>query len=95
VFASKYQKKLYVEIRKYLGRVFRELTRQKERKILEGYMVQDHTRMLISIPPKYSISQITRYIKGKNVVAVTGQSGGRKRNFNGAHFWVRGTLYRQ
>ena len=71
VFVPKYRKKkLYGEIRRYLGPVFHELARQKECKILEGHMVQDHVHMLIAIPPKYAISQIVGYIKGKSVIAV-------------------------
>ncbi len=91
VFVPKYRKKkLYGEIRRYLGPVFRELARQKECEILEGHMVQDHVHMLISIPPKYSVSQITGYIKGKSAIAVARHFGGRKRNFNGESFWARG-----
>lgn len=91
VFVPKYRKKkLYGEIRRYLGPVFRELALQKECQILEGHMVQDHVHMLISIPPKYSVAQIVGYIKGKSAIAVARQFGGRKRNFNGEHFWARG-----
>lgn len=91
VFVPKYRKKkLYGEIRNYLGPLFRELAQQKECKILEGHMVQDHVHMLIAIPPKYAVSQIVGYIKGKSAIAVARQFGGRKRNFNGEHFWARG-----
>jgi putative transposase len=91
VFVPKYRKKkLYGEIRRYLGPVFHELARQKECKILEGHMVQDHVHMLIAIPPKYSVSQIVGYIKGKSAIAVARQFSGKKRNFNGESFWARG-----
>ena len=91
VFVPKYRKKkLYGEIRRYLGQVFHELARQKECKILEGHMVQDHVHMLIAIPPKYSVSEIVGYIKGKSAIAVARQFSGRKRNFNGESFWARG-----
>ena len=71
VFVPKYRKKkLYGEIRRYLGPVFHELAQQKECKILQGSMVQDHVHMLISIPPKYSVAQIVGYIKGKSAIAV-------------------------
>jgi putative transposase len=46
--------------------------------------------MLISILPKYSVSEIVGYIKGKSAIAVARQFGGRKRNFNGESFWARG-----
>lgn len=91
VFVPKYRKKkLYGGIRKYLGPVFHELAQQKGCKILEGHMVQDHVHMLISIPPKYAVSQIVGYIKGKSAIAVARQFGGRKQNFNGEQFWARG-----
>ena len=53
-------------------------------------MVQDHVHMLIAIPPKYSVSEVIGYIKGKSTIAVARQFGGRKRNFNGEKFWARG-----
>ena len=91
VFVPKFRKKkLYGEIRQYLGKVFHELARQKGCEILEGHMVQDHVHMLIRIPPKYSVSQIVGYIKGKSAIAVARQFNGRTRNFNGEHFWARG-----
>jgi putative transposase len=91
VFVPKFRKKkLYGEIRNYLGPVFHELARQKECKILEGHMVQDHVHMLIAIPPKYAVSQIVGYIKGKSAIAVARQFSGKKRNFNGENFWARG-----
>ena len=91
VFVPKFRKKtLYGKIRNYLGPVFHELARQKECKILEGHMVQDHVHMLIAIPPKYSVSQIVGYIKGKSAIAVARQFNGKKRNFNGEKLWARG-----
>lgn len=87
VFVPKFRKKkLYGEIRRYLGSVFHELARRKECTILEGHMVQDHVHMLIAIPPKYSVSQIAGYIKGKSAIVVARQFNGRKRNFNGESF---------
>ena len=53
-------------------------------------MVQDHVHMLIAIPPKYSVSEVIGYIKGKSAIAAARQFGGRKRNFNGERFWARG-----
>jgi putative transposase len=91
VFVPKYRKKkLYGEIRRYLGPVFHELAQQKGCKILEGHMVQDHVHMLITIPPKHAVSQIVGYIKGKSAIAVARQFNGRKQNFNGEQFWARG-----
>ncbi len=53
-------------------------------------MVQDHVHMLIKIPPKYAVSEIIGYIKGKSAISVARQFGGRKRNFNGEALWARG-----
>nr|VFJ64316.1 MAG: putative transposase [Candidatus Kentron sp. FM] len=91
VFVPKYRKKvLYGKIRSYLGPVFHELARQRESKILEGHMVQDHVHMLIQIPPKYAVSSVIGYLKGKSAIAIARQFNGRKRNFNGESFWARG-----
>ena len=91
VFVPKCRKKvLYGNIRKFLGPVFHELAGQRRSKIIEGHMVQDHVHMLIQIPPKYSVSEVVGYMKGKSAIAVARQFGGRKRNFNGERFWARG-----
>src|SRR3972149_4601098 len=91
VFIPKGRKKaLYGKIRQYLGPVFHELASQRESKIVEGHMVQDHVHMLIKIPPKYSVAEVVGYIKGKSAIAVARQFGGRQRNFNGERLWARG-----
>ena len=53
-------------------------------------MVQDHVHMIVSIPPKYAVSEIVGYIKGKSAIAVARQFSGKKRNFNGEKLWARG-----
>ena len=53
-------------------------------------MVQDHVHMLIEIPPKYAVSEIVGYLKGKSAISVARQFSGRKRNFNGEKLWARG-----
>ena len=91
VFVPKFRKKkLYGEIRLFLGKVFHELAEQKNCQILEGHMVQDHVHMLIKIPPKYAVSSIAGYIKGKSAIAIARQFSGKKRNFDGEKFWARG-----
>ena len=84
------KKVLYGRIRSFLGPVFHDLASQRRSKILEGHMVQDHVHMLISIPPKYPVSEVVGFLKGKSAIAVARQFGGRKRNFNGEKFWARG-----
>ncbi len=91
VFIPKCRKKaLYGKIRKFLGPVFHELAGQRNSKVIEGHMVQDHVHMMISIPPKYSVAEVIGYMKGKSAIAVARQFGGKQRNFNGERFWARG-----
>jgi putative transposase len=91
IFIPKRRRKtLYEELRKHLGEVFRRLAEQKESRILEGHLMVDHVHMLISIPPKYAVSQVVGYIKGKSAIYLARVYGERKRNFVGQHFWARG-----
>ena len=93
VFIPKYRRKaLYGELRRHLGQVFHELARQKECKVEEGHLMLDHVHMLLSIPPKYAVSQVLGYIKGKSAIHIARVYAGRKRNFVGQHFWARGYL---
>ena len=84
------KKKIYVELRKHLGEVFRELAKQKECEVLEGHLLVDHVHMLISIPPKYAVAQIIGYIKGKSAINIARNFVGRRKNYTGQHFWARG-----
>ena len=91
VFVPKGRKKaLYGKIREYLKQVFHELSRQRGSEIVEGHMCGDHVHMCISIPPKYAVSEVVCYLKGKSAIAVARQFGGRQRNFSGERFWARG-----
>ena len=91
VFVPKCRKKaLFGKIREYLKSVFHELAEQKECKIISGHLAVDHVHMCISIPPKYAVSEIIGYIKGKAAISVARQFGGRQRNFNGEKLWARG-----
>lgn len=91
VFIPKCRRKtLYQELRRYLGEVFRRLAEQKESQIEEGHLRPDHVHMMIAIPPKYAVSQVIGYIKGKSAIHLARVYGERKRNFVGQHFWARG-----
>jgi putative transposase len=91
VFIPKCRRKtLYGQLRQHLGEVFRNLARQKECRIEEGHLMPDHVHMMISIPPKYSVSQVVGYIKGKSAIHLARTYGERRRNFIGQHFWARG-----
>ena len=91
VFIPKRRRKvLYQELRRHLGEVFRQLAAQKESKIEGGHLLPDHVHMLLSIPPKYAVSQVVGYIKGKSAIHLARTYGERKQNFVGQHFWARG-----
>ena len=91
VFIPKYRKKaIYGGIRRRLGEVFHRLAQQRESRVEEGHLMPDHVHMMISIPPKYSVSQVIGYMKGKSAIHIAREFAGRKRNFVGQHFWARG-----
>jgi putative transposase len=91
VFIPKCRRRaLYEQLRRHLGEVFRDLAQHRESRILEGHLMPDHVHMLISIPPKYAVSQVIGYLKGKSAIHMARAYGGRKRNFVGQHFWARG-----
>jgi len=81
---------LYEQLRRHLGEVFHQLARQKESRIEEGHLMSDHVHMMIAIPPKYAVSEVIGYIKGKSAIHVARVYGERKRNFVGQHCWARG-----
>ena len=69
VFIPKYRRKsLYKELRRHLGEVFQSLASRRESRVEEGHLLADHVHMLISIPPKYSVSQVVGFIKGKSAI---------------------------
>jgi putative transposase len=91
VFIPKCRRKvLYGQLRVDLGEVFRKLAGQKESRVEEGHLMPDHVHMLLSIPPKYSVSQVMGFIKGKSAIHLARVYAERKRNFVGQHFWARG-----
>ena len=91
IWIPKYRKKLiYGNLRRYLGEVLRELALQKECNIIEGHLMGDHVHLLISIPPKYAVSQVVGYIKGKSAIHIARTYAGRRNNFTGQNFWARG-----
>jgi len=91
IFIPKYRRKaLYEQLRKELAEVFHRLAAQKESRIEEGHLMSDHVHMMISIPPKYAVSQVVGFIKGKSAIHLARVYGERKRNFVGQHFWARG-----
>ena len=81
---------MYGTLRQHLGEVFRRLAEQKESRIEEGHLQSDHVHMMISIPPKYSVSSVVGFIKGKSAIHLARVYGERKQNYAGQSFWARG-----
>ena len=91
VFIPKCRRKvLYQGIRQELGMVFRSLAEQWGCKVEEGHLMPDHVHMLLSVPPKHSVSNVMGFIKGKSAIHIARVYAGRRRNFVGQHFWARG-----
>lgn len=83
------KKKLYGEIRVRLKDIFHALAAQKDCRIVQGYLMPDHVHMLVEVPPKYKVSEVVGFLKGKSAIAIAKEFG-RVRNFTGEHFWARG-----
>ena len=91
VFLPKCRRKvLYQGLRQELGAVFWSLAEQWECKVEEGHLMPDHVHMLLRVPPKYSVSSVMGFIKGKSAIHIARVYAGRRRNFVGQHFWARG-----
>ena len=84
------QKVLYSKLRQHLGTLLKDLARQQGCEILEGHLRPDHIHILISIPPKYAVSKVMGFIKGKSAIAIARTYLGRRKNFSGQSFWARG-----
>lgn len=83
VFISKRRKKMIDgALRKHLGEIFHELAGQRECKVVEGHLMIDHVHIYLSVPPKYSISHVVGFIKGKSAISIA-RHFGRQRNFTG------------
>ena len=91
VFIPKCRRKvLYGKLRSELGPVLNELAKQRESRIVEGHLLPDHVHMMIRIPPKYSVSAVIGYVKGKSAIRMARDFMGRHQSFKGYHFWARG-----
>jgi putative transposase len=84
------RRQVYGAIRKHLGEISHELARQKESKRVEGRLCSDHIHMCVSIPPKFAVSSVIGFIKGKNAISIARNFTARKRNFSGESFWACG-----
>lgn len=91
IFIPKYRRRrLYGVVRRELGEVFHRLAEHKESKIEEGHIMPDHVHMLLQVPPKYALSAVVGYIKGKSAIHVARHFMKRERNYVGQLLWARG-----
>jgi len=91
VFAPKYRRMIiYRQLKKDIGAILRKLCEQKGVEIIEAEACPDHIHMLLSIPPKYSVSQIMGYLKGKSNLMIFDRHANLKYKYGNRHFWARG-----
>ena len=91
VILPKYRKKeRYGRVRHEIGRILRDLCRQKGIGLVEGKAASDHVHMLLSVPPRYSIAMTLAYLKGKSAVRVHRELLKTKGTLFGRSFWARG-----
>ena len=91
VFAPKYRRQaIYGKLRKYIGSILRELCTRKGIEIIEAELCPDHVHMLVEIPPKYSVSQIMGYLKGKSSLIIFDRHANLKYKYGNRKFWCRG-----
>ena len=81
---------IYGKIKEDIGIILRKLCQQKSVEIIEAQACPDHIHMLISIPPKYSVSQIMGYLKGKSSLMIFDRNANLKYEHGNRHFWARG-----
>ena len=91
VFAPKYRRQvIYGKIKKDIGIMLRKLCEYKQVEILEAEACKGHIHMLVSIPPKYSVSQIMGYLKGRSSLMIFEKYANMKYKYGNRHFWCRG-----
>ena len=91
IFAPKYRRQIiYGKIKKDVGKILRDLCERKGIEIIEAELCKDHVHMLVRIPPKYSVSEIMRYLKGKSSLMIFDKHANLKYKYGNRHFWCRG-----
>ena len=83
---------IYGKIKEDIGIILRKLCQQKSMEIIEAQACPDHIHMLISNPPKYSVSQIMGYLKGKSSLMIFDRHANLKYKYGNRHFWARGYI---
>ena len=87
---KKRRKIVYGKLRKELGSILRRLCEYKGVEGVEGTLCADHIHMCLAIPPKYSVSTIVGYVKGKSAMILFEKYSRLKKNFRGHRFWACG-----
>ena len=91
VFAPKYRRQvIYGKIKEDIGKMLRKLCEYKDVEIIEAEACKDHIHMLVSIPPKHSVSQVMGYLKGKSSLMIFEKYANIKYKYGNRHFWCRG-----
>ena len=91
VFAPKYRRKIiYGKIRADIGQILRKLCEYKRVEILEAQACPDHIHMVVSIPPKLSVSQFVGYLKGKSALMIFDRHANLKYKYGNRQFWCKG-----
>ena len=91
VFAPKYRRQVvYGQLKADIGKILRTLCEQKKVNIIEAEACPDHIHMLVRIPPKYSVSEVMGYLKGKSSLMIFEKHANLKYKYGNRHFWCRG-----
>ena len=91
VFAPKYRRQvIYGQIKADVAEILSMLCKRKGIEIIEAECCKDHIHMLVSIPPKYSISQFMGYLKGKSALMIYDKHANLKYKYGNRHFWAEG-----
>ena len=91
MFAPKYRRQvIYKKLKQDIGQILRKLCEQKGIEIIEAEACPDHIHMLVSIPPKYSVSYVMGYLKGKSSLMIFDRHANLKYRYGNRHFWCRG-----
>lgn len=91
VFTPKYRRKIiFNQYKRSIGEILRRLCNYKGVEIIEGHLMNDHVYMLVSIPPKISVSTFMGYLKGKSALMIFDKHANLKYKFGNRHFWAEG-----
>lgn len=91
VFTPKYRRKIiYYQLRADICEIIKDLCKWKGVTIIEGHLMSDHVHLLLSIPPKYAVSHIMGYLKGRSSMMIFERHANLKYKFGNKHFWATG-----